>query len=94
MTVIDKKALGGLVSVYGRGVSKPLLASKDARLVQIRDADGELSAIIFRLTGALWGFSARGDSDWDDHKGRLEVDDSPFVEDLKERDGSEEREKD
>lgn len=96
MTVAGKKALGGVVSVYGMGVSKPLLVSRDARLIQVRDADGELSAMLFRLTGVLWGLSVRGDSDWEDHKGRLEIDDTPFVDAVKdkERDGSDRREKD
>lgn len=43
--------LRNMVSVYGSGVKAPLLQTNDARLIQIRDAEGKLFAMMFRLTG-------------------------------------------
>jgi len=68
--------LENLVSVYGSGVSAPLLQTNDARLIQIRNSEGKLTAMLFRLTNAMWGFVTEADSDWEDHKNRLEIDDS------------------
>lgn len=67
--------LKNLVSVYGKGLNGPLLQTNDARLIQIRDENGELSSLFVRLTDTLWGFVSKGDSDWEDHKKRLEIDD-------------------
>jgi len=68
--------LKNMVSVYGSGVKAPLLQTNDARLIQIRDADGKLFAMLFRLTDALWGFVTNSDPDWEEHRRRLEIDDS------------------
>lgn len=68
--------LENLVSVYGSGVSAPLLQTNDARLIQIRNTEGKLMAMLFKLTNALWGFVTESDPDWEDHKRRLEIDDS------------------
>jgi hypothetical protein len=68
--------LRNMVSVYGSGVKAPLLQTNDARLIQIRDAEGKLFAMMFRLTGALWGFVTNSDPDWEEHRRRLEIDDS------------------
>lgn len=68
--------LSNLVSVYGSGISAPLLQTNDARLIQIRDQSGELIALMFKLTNALWVFTTPGDPDWEEHKQRLEIDDS------------------
>lgn len=74
---MDKSVdLKNLVSVYGSGISKPLLMSNDVKLIQIRDGNGELSAMFFRLSDALWGFTAKGEPDWEEHKRALEIDDS------------------
>lgn len=70
------KNLSNLVSVYGPGVSKPLLSTNDARLIQIRDSDGELVSMFIRLTDSMWGFVTKGDPDWDATKERSSVDDS------------------
>lgn len=72
----DKINLENMVSVYGSGIKGPLLQTNDARLIQIRDANGDLIAMLFKLTNALWGFVTSTDPDWEDHKRRLEIDDS------------------
>lgn len=72
----DKVNLENMVSVYGSGLKGPLLQTNDARLIQIRDANGNLMAMLFKLTNALWGFVTSADPDWEDHKRRLEIDDS------------------
>lgn len=72
----DTVDLKNLVSVYGEGLGAPQLMSNDVRLIQIRDGEGELVAMFFRLTDVLWGFSTKGEPDWEDHKKALEIDDS------------------
>lgn len=72
----DENSLANIVSVYGNGVSAPLLKTKDARLIQIRGTDGKLIAMFFRLSGPTWGFVTDADPDWEDHRRRLEIDDS------------------
>lgn len=71
-----KEELKHMVSVYGSGIKAPLLQSNDARLIQIRDENGDLIAMMFKLTDAIWGFTTKGDSDWEEHKRHLEIDDS------------------
>lgn len=76
----NKNPLANVVSVYGSGVSKPLVCTKDVRLIQLRNDKGELTALLFRLTPAIWAFSTRGEEDFEAHRSRLEVDDTLFVE--------------
>jgi len=76
MDTKEKKDLSNMVSVYGSGVGAPLLQTNDARLIQIRDVDGNLIAMMFKLTNMLWGFTSPGDGDWEEHRRRLEIDDS------------------
>lgn len=76
----ESNPLSSVVSVYGPGIGKPLVCTKDVRLIQIRDEKGELTALFFRLTPVLWAFSTKGDSDFESHRRRLEVDDLPFLE--------------
>ena len=71
--------LANMVSVYGSGVSAPRLQTNDARLIQIRGADGALVAMMFKLTNALWAFTTPADEDWEEHRRRLEVDDSEML---------------
>lgn len=68
--------LKNLVSVYGSGLSAPLLQSNDVKLIQIRNQQGNLIALFYRFSNSTWGFSTVGDSDWEDHKKNLEIDDS------------------
>ena len=70
------ESLANLVSVYGNGVSAPLLRTKDVRLIQVRGANGKVIAMLFRLTGSAWGFVTDADPDWEEHRKRLEIDDS------------------
>ena len=72
----DTVNLSNLVSVYGSGVSAPLLQTNDARLIQLRGPSGKLIAMLFKLTDTLWGFVTESDPDWADHKKRLEIDDA------------------
>jgi len=56
----------GGVMVLGLGPSDVLLDSPDASAVIVRGRDGEPSAILARLRKDIWGFSKRGDDDWDE----------------------------
>lgn len=70
-----KGVVQGQVSVYGSGINGPLLKSNDVRLIQIRNAQGELMSLFVRLTGDVWGFLTRGDPDWEENVRRVEVKD-------------------
>ena len=56
----------GGVMVLGLGPYDVLLDSPDASAVIVRGRDGEPSAILARLSRDIWGFSKRGDDDWDE----------------------------
>lgn len=70
------KDMSNLVSVYGSGIGMPLLSTNDARVIQIHDSEGELAAMVVRITDGLWGFVAKGDPDWEAIKERSSIDDS------------------
>lgn len=66
----------GQISVYGTGVKGPLLVSRDARLIQIRNRQGDLTAMFVRLAGDIWGFLTPADPDWDATVARTAVEDA------------------
>lgn len=71
--------LANMVSVYGSGVKGPLLQTDDARLIQFRDANGDLMAMMVQIGKGLWGFVTRDDPDWDDTVKHSAIDDSKAV---------------
>lgn len=63
---VGSKATPGLVTVMGFGKDDVLFRSDQARVVQWRDGDGEIMALLVRLRPNVWGFSRSGDDDWNE----------------------------
>lgn len=53
-----------LVTVMGFGKDDVLFRSSEVNVIQVRDGDGVISAMLVRLKPGVWGFSRRGDPDW------------------------------
>ncbi len=60
------KKLANMVSVYGSGIKGPLLQTDDARLIQFRDDNGNLMAMMVKIGKGMWGFVTKDDPDWED----------------------------
>lgn len=65
----DEKAFGStsspcLVTVMGFDKNDVLFRSDEVGTVQWRDSKGEIVALLVRLKPDVWGFSKRGDDDW------------------------------
>lgn len=63
--IASSKASPGLVTVMGFDKSDVLFRSNDVGTVQWRDSKGDIVAILVRLRPDIWGFSKRGDEDWE-----------------------------
>jgi hypothetical protein len=61
----EKPNLSGLVTVTGFDSHDVLFRSNDVGTVQWRDSNGEVVALLVRLKPDIWGFSRRGDEDWE-----------------------------
>lgn len=70
----ETKNSAEMVSVYDFS-NKQLLKSSDVRLIQLRDDEGNLMALLCKMTKNAWGFCAKGDSDWESFKKNLEIKD-------------------
>lgn len=64
--VASSKAAPCLVTVMGFGGRDVLFRSDKANIVQWRDSNGEVVALLVRLKPDIWGFSRRGDDDWEE----------------------------
>ena len=53
-----------LVTLMGFGKDDVLFRSSEVNVIQVRDGDGAISAMLVRLKPGVWGFSRRGDPDW------------------------------
>lgn len=54
------------VTVMGFDRKDVLFRSDKANVIQVRNGAGEISALLVRLKGEIWGFSRRGDEDWNE----------------------------
>lgn len=63
------KASPCLVTVMGFDRKDVLFRSDDVGIVQWRDSDGEIAALLVRLRPDVWGYSKRGDDDWQENLG-------------------------
>lgn len=54
-----------LVTVMGFDREDVLFRSNDVGAIQWRDSNGVVVAMLIRLKPDVWGFSCRGDDDWD-----------------------------
>lgn len=64
--IAGSKASPCLVTVMGFSNNDVLFRSNDANIVQWRDSSGEIVALLIRLKPDIWGFSKRGDDDWNE----------------------------
>ncbi|MBQ3342562.1 MAG: hypothetical protein IJG84_11750 [Kiritimatiellae bacterium] len=63
-SVLESKAAPSLVTVIGFDKSDVLFRSDKVGTVQWRDSKGEIVALLVRMKPDVWGFSRRGDNDW------------------------------
>lgn len=64
-SVAESKAPSNLVTVMGFDKKDVLFRSDKVGTVQWRDSDGRIVAMLVRLKPDIWGFSRRGDDDWE-----------------------------
>lgn len=64
--VVSTKAAPSLVTVMGFSKDDVLFRSNKVGTVQWRDSDGLIVALLVRLKPDVWGFSRRGDDDWEE----------------------------
>ena len=65
-TIVESKAASGLVTVMGFDKSDVLFRSDQVGTVQWRDSSGLIVALLVRIKPDIWGFSRRGDDDWEE----------------------------
>ena len=63
-SVLESKAAPSLVTVMGFDKNDVLFRSNEVGTVQWRDSNGEIIALLVRLKPDVWGYSRRGDWDW------------------------------
>lgn len=61
----DPSGLSGLVTVMGFDSKDVLFSSDQVGTVQWRGSNGEIVALLVRLKPDIWGFSRRGEDDWE-----------------------------
>lgn len=61
------KSSAGLVTVMGFDKNDVLLSSDKVGTVQWRGSDGSVVALLVRMKPGMWGFSRKGDSDWEEN---------------------------
>lgn len=54
------------VTVVGFDRNDVLFTSDKANVVKIKNKNGDLSVIIAKINGEIWGYSRRGDPDWNE----------------------------
>lgn len=64
--IASSKSAPCMVTVAGFDRNDVLFRSDKANVIQVRNKSGEISALLVRLTGEVWGFSRRGDDDWNE----------------------------
>lgn len=64
--IASSKSAPCTVTVMGFDNKDILFRSDKVNVIQVRNGDGEISALLVRLKGEIWGFSKRGDDDWNE----------------------------
>lgn len=59
-------SMAGAVTVMGFDKNDVLFRSSDVGTVQWRGKTGEIVALLVRLRPDVWGFSRKGDEDWEE----------------------------
>ena len=60
----EKPNFSELVTVMGFDSKDVLFKSNKVGVVQWRDRNGEIVALLIRMKPDMWGFSRRGEKDW------------------------------
>lgn len=55
------------ITIFGYGGNDVLYHSNQARIALWRDSAGSPIAMLVRLKPSIWGFSKRGDPDWEEN---------------------------
>lgn len=55
-----------LVTVMGFGRDDVLFRSDKVNSIQVRDGSGSIACMLVRVRPGIWGFSRRGDPDWNE----------------------------
>lgn len=58
-----------MVTVMGFGKDDVLFRTSNANVIQVRDGNGNIAVMLVRLKPGIWGFSRRGDPDWEENLG-------------------------
>lgn len=61
----EPSKLSGFVTVMGFDSKDVLFSSDQVGTVQWRDSKGDIVALLVRLKPDIWGFSRRGEDDWE-----------------------------
>lgn len=64
--IASSKSAPCTVTIMGFDRNDVLFRSDKANVIQVRNRAGEISAMLVRLNGEIWGFSKRGDEDWNE----------------------------
>lgn len=67
LPISKSKSTPSLVTVLGFDMNDVLFRSNEVGAVQWRDSDGTLVAMLVRLKPDTWGYSRRGDDDWEEN---------------------------
>lgn len=62
----SRDPMAGTVTVMGFDKNDVLFRSSDVGTVQWRGKTGEIVALLVRLRPDVWGFSRKGDEDWEE----------------------------
>ena len=65
--VSESKSGKNMVTVMGFDKNDVLFRSEEVGTVQWRDSDGMIVGLLVRLRPDIWGFSHRGDDDWEEN---------------------------
>ena len=65
--IASSKSAPCMVTVTGFDRNDVLFRSDKANVIQIRNKSGEISVLFVRLAGEVWGYSRRGDDDWNEN---------------------------
>lgn len=64
--IASSKSAPCMVTVAGFDRNDILFRSDKANVIQVRNRNGEISVLLVRLSGEVWGYSRRGDEDWNE----------------------------
>lgn len=75
----EDNPLSNLMTITGFDKDDVIFRTRSAKVLQWRDADGELMAMLIRINSKLWGLCMRGDDDWDQMVAQVAHDDTDLL---------------